>query len=89
MMIDHRYTDSTDSCDCITSTIAQIGDLPNLCNRAYAAGDKNLCICGRFSVVNFRMTRDLDLKKKVVLYLNRIIIFHARNLTTRSIIKSL
>jgi hypothetical protein len=41
-MIDHRFTDSTDSCDCITSTIPQIGDLFNLWNRAYAAGDKNL-----------------------------------------------
>jgi len=43
MIIDHRYTDSTDSCDCITSTIAQIGYLLYLCNRAYAEGDKNLC----------------------------------------------
>jgi hypothetical protein len=49
MIIDHRYTDSTDSCDCITSTIPQIGDLLYLCNRAYAEGDKNLCICGEFS----------------------------------------
>jgi len=43
MIIDHRYTDSTDTCDCITSKIPQIGDLFNLWNRAYAAGDKNLC----------------------------------------------
>ncbi len=42
MIIDHRYTDSTDSCDCITSTIAQIGDSFNLWNLAYAEGDKNL-----------------------------------------------
>jgi len=62
MIIDHRYTDSTDSCDCITSTIPQIGDLFNLWNRAYAAGDKNLCICGEFSVVNFKLTRDSILK---------------------------
>jgi hypothetical protein len=42
MIIDHRYTDSTDSCDSITISIAQIGQILNLCNRAYAAGDKNL-----------------------------------------------
>jgi hypothetical protein len=42
MMIDHRYTDCTDSCDCITSKIPQIGDLFNLWNLAYAEGDKNL-----------------------------------------------
>jgi hypothetical protein len=34
-----------------------------LWNPAYAEGGKNLCICGGFFVVNFRMTRDLDLKK--------------------------
>jgi len=38
MIIDYRYTDSTDSCDCITSTIP----LPYLWNRAYAEGGKNL-----------------------------------------------
>ncbi len=43
MIIDHRCTDSTDSCDVITSTIPQIGDSPYLWNRAYAAGGKNLC----------------------------------------------
>ncbi len=43
MIIDHRYTDSKDSCDCITSTIPQIGYLLYLWNRAYAEGGKNLC----------------------------------------------
>ena len=50
MIIDHRYTDSTDCCDCITSTIPQIGDSFKLWNLAYAAGDKNLwwIFCGKF-----------------------------------------
>jgi hypothetical protein len=39
MITDHRFTDS---CDVITSTIPQIERIPNLWNRAYAAGDKNL-----------------------------------------------
>ncbi len=42
MMIDHRFTDSTDYCDCITSEIPQIVDFFNLWNLAYAEGDKNL-----------------------------------------------
>jgi hypothetical protein len=42
MMIDHRFTDSTDYCDCITITIPQIGHLLYLWNLAYAEGDKNL-----------------------------------------------
>jgi hypothetical protein len=50
MIIDHRYTDSIDSCDCITSTIPQIGETLNLWNRAYAEGGKNLwwIFCGEF-----------------------------------------
>jgi hypothetical protein len=51
MMIDHRYTDSTDSCDGITSTIPQIGGLLYLWNRANAEGGKNnlwWIFCGEF-----------------------------------------
>jgi hypothetical protein len=43
MINDHRLHRLHRFCDCITITITQISQNPNLCNRAYAAGDKNLC----------------------------------------------
>ena len=59
-MIDHRFTDSTDSCDASQARFHRLWISP-ICGIVLTP--KAIRICGRFSVVNFRMTRDLDLKK--------------------------
>jgi len=60
MIIDHRFTDSTDSCDASQARFHRLG-ICSICGISLTS--KVIRICGVFFVMNFRMTRDLDLKK--------------------------